>query len=457
MLLGKALSVFVENSPISVMVEATLRRVFEPTTLDRVFQDHAVRGYAKTLAFSQCVELMSEVVFKESASVGAYCQAHVGEIPVTRQAVYDKLKHMELPVAAALVHYSAAALRPCLTAMRAGRPPLLANCPVRVLDGNHLTGTEHRPLELRRYCAAVLPGQALVFYDPQADLMSDVIPCEDAYAQERSLFERALACVRAGECLLADRCFCTLGFLFGLHRKGAFFAIRQHASLPWKASGPRRRAGRDGRGRRIYEQKARLEDPVTTQTLTLRRITVALDKPTKDGETELHVLTNLPRKTAGAVRVANLYAGRWTIEGAFQRLTEDLRCEIDTLAYPKAALFGFCTACVAYNAVSLVKAALRAAQGAKYVQEELSTYYLTLEVARVTPGMLIAVPAQDWEVFAVMSAERFAAALVNMAGRIDRRKYAKHKRGPKRPQPKKIPAKRCHHVSTARILAARNG
>ena len=180
-----------------------------------------------------------------------------------------------------------------------------------------------------------------------------------------------------------------------------------------------------------------------------------MDKPTKDGETELHILTNLPPEAAGAVRIAELYADRWTIETAFQELTEDLRCEINTLGYPKAALFGFSTACVAYNAVSVVKGAIRAAQGKKYVEEELSMYYLTLEVAQVTAGMMIAVPVANWNVFRTMSREKFAATLVDLARRLDSRKYTKNKRGPKRKPPKKIRGKRNHHVSTARILAMR--
>jgi hypothetical protein len=281
-----------------------------------------------------------------------------------------------------------------------------------------------------------------------------VIPCEDAYAQERSLLDQALNCISARDCILADRNFCTTGFLFGIHRRGAFFVIRQHAStLSWELPGKRRLAGQDGRGRDIYEQSIRLSDPKTGETFTARRITIVLDKPNKDGETELHILTNLPQKAAGAVRVADLYSDRWTIETGFQHLTDDLRCEVDTLGYPKAALFGFCTACVAYNAVSVVKAAIRTAQGKKYGEEELSMYYLTLEVSQVTAGMMIAIPAEDWEVFRRMSPRKFAATLVELAQRLDPRKYVKHKRGPKRPQPKKISGKTNHHVSTARILA----
>lgn len=456
MLLGKPFAAFIGESPVSVMVSGTVERIFEPAALDQVFQDHAVLGYAKELAFSQCVQIMSDVVFKESPSVGAYYQAHHDEIPVTRQAVYDKLKHMEPQVPAALVHYSAEELLPCVKAMGSQTPPLLPRYRVRVLDGNHLTGTEHRIFELRRFRAAVLPGQALVFYDPRFDLMTDVIPCEDAYAQERSLLDQALQCISTRDCILADRNFCTTGFLFGIRDRGAFFVIRQHAStLSWELQGKRRLAGHDGRGREIYEQAIRLTNSETGESFTARRITIALDKPTKDGETELHILTNLPRKAAGAVQTADLYSDRWTIETSFQQLTDDLRCEIDTLGYPKAALFGFCTACVAYNAVSVVKAAIRVAQGKRYVEEELSMYYLTLEVAQVTAGMLIAVSAENWDVFRRMSPKKFADTLVELARRLDPRKYTKHKRGPKRQQPKKISAKRNHHVSTARILAMR--
>jgi hypothetical protein len=456
MLLGKAFSVFVERSPISVMVSGTVERVLDPGELDRVFQDNAVLGYLKELTFSRCVQIMSDVVFKESPSVGAYYQAHQDEIPVTRQAVYDKLKRMEPQVPAALVRYSAEELLACVKAMGSQAPPLLSGYRVRVLDGNHLTGTQHRISELRSFRSAALPGQSLVFYDPRYGLITDIVPCEDAHAQERSLLKEALACIARRDCVLADRNFCTSGFLFGMHRQKAFFVIRQHAStLCYELKGKRRLAGQDGRSRDIYEQVIRLTDSGTGETFTARRATITLDKPNKDGDTELHILTNLPRSAANAVRIADLYADRWTIETGFQQLTDDLRCEIDTLGYPKAALFGFCTACMAYNAVSVVKCAIRAAHGKEYVEEKLSMYYLTLEVAQVTAGMKIAIRDDEWEVFRKMSAKTFATVMIGLAQRINTRKYMKHKRGPKVKQPKKASGKRIHHVSTARILAAR--
>lgn len=457
MLLGSRFEVFIEQSPVSVMVRGALERVFDPVKLDQVFEDHAVLGYSKDLTFAQCVSLMSDVVLKVVPSVGAWYKEHQDEMPVTRQAVYDKLKHLELPVSAALVRYAADEVRGSLRRMQATPKALLAGYRVRVLDGNHLAGTDHRLLELRRYRAAALPGQALVLYDPQCDLVTDVLPCEDAYAQERSLLAEVLQLIAPQDCLVADRNFCTTGFLFGLHRRQAFFVIRQHAStLSWELLGRRRRVDTDGKGRAIYEQAIRLTTPETGETVTARRITIALAQPTSKGETELHILTNLPAEHADALTVAQLYADRWSIETAFQHLTQDLRCEIDTLGYPRAALFGFCLAVVAYNVVALVKGAMQAAWGREFVAEELSMYYLTLEVARVSPGMMIAIGLQPWSVFRTMPTNEFAAMLVELAKRINTGKYTKHKRGPKKKPPKKISGKRNHHVSTARILAMRS-
>jgi hypothetical protein len=65
-----------------------------------------------------------------------------------------------------------------------------------------------------------LPGHALVILDPALMLAIDVFACEDGHAQERALLSRVLATVTSGELWIADRNFCTLGFLFGLHWRG---------------------------------------------------------------------------------------------------------------------------------------------------------------------------------------------------------------------------------------------
>jgi IS4 transposase len=456
MLLGRQFTKFIEASPVCVMVRGTVERIFDPEQLQKVFDDNAVLQYTKEITFGQCVSIMSAVVFQVSPTVGAWLKTHADEVSVTRQAVYDKLKHIELATSAGLVRYSYDELLSAAKAMAVRPKPLLPGYCVRVLDGNHLSGTEHRILETRRHRAAVLPGQALVFYDPQWDLISDVIPCECGHAQERSLTDDILAAVRRKDCVIADRNFCTTRILFGIENAKAFFVIRQHKkNVEWQRKGKVRRVCKDEQGRWIDEQTVVLTDPQSGETLTARRITIHLDKPTKEGEMEIHLLTNLPAKDADALKVASLYADRWTIETAFQHLTVDLRCEINTLGYPKAALFGFCVALLAYNAVSLVKTAMRAAHGKEFVEEELSMYYLTLEVAQVSTGMNIAIERKDWAIFRTMTAEEFGVTMVELARHMKLNKYTKHKRGPKKPQPKKLSGEKIKHLSTAKLLAAR--
>ena len=134
------------------------------------------------------------------------------------------------------------------------------------------------------------------------------------------------------------------------------------------------------RGEHVHlfqEQNARFpEEPEFTyeeKTYQLRRLTIELLQATRDGDTTLHLLTNLPKKVS-AVKVADLYRQRWTIETLFFEVTTTLTCEIETLCYPKAALFVFCLALVAANAVAVIKAALRAAHGEEKA-DELSGYY----------------------------------------------------------------------------------
>ncbi len=94
------------------------------------------------------------------------------------------------------------------------------------------------------------------------------------------------------------------------------------------------------------------------QELHCRRVVVQLDRPTRDGETEIALLTNLPETDAPSVLVAHLYRSRWRVETLFQVATETFHCEIKTLGYPRAALFSFCMALVAYNLFSTLKGVL---------------------------------------------------------------------------------------------------
>jgi hypothetical protein len=303
--------------------------------------------------------------------------------------------------------------------------------------------------------AAALPGQTLVILDPELGLVGDVVACTDGHTQERALLGEVLPMVEPGDLWLGDRNFCTTGFLFGIADRGGFFLIRQHAStLTWELLGRRKRCGKTASGT-VYEQSVSLSNPATGATWRVRRITVELKKPTRDGETEIHVLTNVPALAADALTLSEVYLQRWTIETMFQTLTVALTCEIKTLGYPQAALFGFCLAVVAYNAVALVQAALRAVHGPETVAQQVSWYYVCTHIAKVYEGMMMAVGVPHWRIFRKMEDAEFVGVLRQLATNIDLAKFQKHPRGPKKPPPKKTSGAKIKHVATARIIAKR--
>ncbi len=127
------------------------------------------------------------------------------------------------------------------------------------------------------------------------------------------------------------------------------------------------------------------------------------------------------------------------------------------LGYPKAALFGFCLALVAYNVLAVVLAALRGVHGESIVDEELSLYYVANEIAATYKGMMIAIPGPEWLVFRRMSVSEMAATLLDLARRVRLRVFRKSPRGPKKPRPKCESSTKKGHVSTAKLLMYREG
>jgi hypothetical protein len=450
MILGDVWERFLTESPICVMQRVLLENVFAPRKLDQLFRSAAVRQYERELLFSTVVELMSQVVCRVRPSVRAAYLNNRQQIPVSLKALYDKLSHIESPTTRALVQHTAAAVSQLVDRMKGGLPSLLPGYRVRILDGNHLCGTEHRLKVLRGTAAGALPGQALVLLDPQRMVIDEVFPCEDGHAQERSLLDQVLPVIRARDLLIDDRNFCTLAFLAGLMRRKARFITRQHGRLPWAPRGQARFIGRCETGR-VYEQAAVLIDPVTKQELVVRRVTVQLDKPTRDGDRAIHLLTNLPASKVGAKRVARLYRKRWRLETAFQELTVHLRCELNTLGYPPAALFAFGVALCCYNLLAALKGALRAAHGRETVEAAVSNYYLTEEISSTYRGLMIALPPVEWTTFQTLGPEELADLLGGWARRIELAKYRKHPRGPKKPRARR-PSAQFQHVATAQLL-----
>ncbi len=398
-------SQFIEATPVTVMVRGIMERIFEPSALDELFKTHAVKQYTRELLFSNLVSLMSLVVSGIHPSVSAAYKALEKDLGVSRPALYGKLNGMELGISQALVRYSASNLKSVIAELKVNQRQLLAGYEVKIADGNHLSGTDHRLKVLRDNLAKALPGKSIAVLDPQSMLVTDIFHGSDGHAQERTMLPELLETVQAQQVWIADRNFCTRQFLLGIAHKGGYFIIRQHKSLPVEEISPLSKIGTSETGE-VFEQQIQITN-VDGLSLQLRRVVIVLNKPTRHGDKQVALLTHLPSSVADAETITKLYLRRWNIEGMFQVITDTFNCELNTLGYPKAALFVFCVAIVSFNILSTVKAALQSVHGVGKVEAGLSNYYLVEEVQATYRGMAIALPAPLWLPIAQMSLTEF--------------------------------------------------
>jgi IS4 transposase len=204
------------------------------------------------------------------------------------------------------------------------------------VDGSHLPASEKRLKPLGGFRGAALPGQSLVVYDPDTAMIVDLVPCEDAHAQERAIMKTLLESAQPAELWIADRNFSTRAILTGWQRRGSAFIVREHGRNPGPSElEPVREMGGVETGI-VYEQMVSIPDE-SSMPLVLRRIELHLDRATEDGDIVIRLLTNVPAAHLTAEAVARLYRRRWSIENLFQRLESVLNSEIRSLSQPRGA------------------------------------------------------------------------------------------------------------------------
>jgi IS4 transposase len=455
MMLDPLVARFVEHSPIAVMAQLGLERVLEPEWMDELFERHRGRQYQRELLFSTTVDIVALVALGLRPSVHAAARARK-DLGVSLSALYEKINHTEPALGRALVQQSAKRLEPTVEHLHGGQARLCPGYSVRIVDGNCLAPSEKRLKPLRSVRSAALPGRSLVVYDPDSSLVVDVLPCEDGHAGERTLMASLVPTAEPGQLWIADRNFCTYNVMAAWQLSRCAFVVREHGSnAKLTICTPPIEQGNSETGI-IYEHWVDCHAPDGT-LLRLRRIEIRLETPTDDGDTTVSLLSNLPAAVT-ALEIAALYRRRWTIENMFQKLEAVLASEIRTLGYPRAALFSFCVAVLAYNVLSMLQAAVETKHRIeRRSPAELSLYLVAAEVKAIHAGMMIAIPVEQWAAYRQLREVDFCNLLLDVAARADPAAFRKSVRVPKKWKPRKRlpPSEAGAHVATARALKKR--
>jgi IS4 transposase len=390
---------------------------------------------------------VADVVLRFADNFRQAYATHKENLGVSLTSFYNKINATELQTSEAIVARSAE--RAAQMQDQLGFTPweVLPGYRVYALDGNHLPESDKRLQPLRLLHDAPLPGTVVARFDLQRQLFDRAYLLEDGHAQESTTLDRAQEDLQPNEVVMADRHYCILEFLKASDQKGVKFVIRQHGRFQGVLVGQRRKISRIARGT-VYEQIIKTSS--AADALVMRRITVELDEPTRDGDTAIHLLTNLPTRV-DARAIAEAYRHRWEEETGFYYLTTTLTCELASVGTPQAALFLFAMAMMAFNIRQVVFAALYAAHDEKQVNE-VSHHALSVEVSRFTDGMLVVLDDAFWQRFVGDTIADLAATLRATSRQIDLARYRKSKRGPKKRVTKPPRTRPKTHVSTAKTL-----
>lgn len=444
---------FSDKAPISIIFRATLERTINPDFINNLYDRVSQKQYTRKLIFSTIFELMNVVVCNIKPSINAAYKENKDNINSSLTAVYDKINGVEIETSQALVRETSIKMAEVVRSVNGKCKPWISGYRIKVMDGNCIEATEHRIDDLRNTKSGALPGKSLVIYEPELEMATDVFPVEDGHAQERSLLGEVLSTIRKNDVLVMDRNFAVRSFLAGISERQAYYIVRKHKGLAYTVSEKEKYAGKD-KGNKIYEQLCTIKND-DGALVKVRRIRIELKESIRNGEKELVVFTNLSRSAAPAKLIAEIYRRRWSIETAFQELEAHLHSEINTLGYPKAALFGFCTALIAYNAMAIVKGALRRVYGEENIRENFSGFYMALHLQMSRTGIDMMIEESEWVIFKNMSACNFAEFILQLAEKVNLSKFQKSKQAKRKNKPKENkddPYAGHPHVSTARLL-----
>ena len=446
---GKSvLNRFIEKNPLAVMTRCIIG-VLVNDELNEVFEESRDRQYDDTIKFSTIAMSIADIALGTVENRNQAYRKYKQELQTSAVAYYGKLNRTEPNVSEAVVRYSADRATTLLEKLDFQPWEVLPGYRCFSIDGNHLQKTEKRLKETRGLCAAPLPGTTVARFDHHTGLFDRAYVLEDAHAQESTVLDRVLEDLSKRDLIIADRHFCIVRFLLDLDCRSSFFVIRQHGRLKGKLLKKRRRCGRIETGT-VYEQEMEIREG--DEILSVRRITVELDKPTRDGDTTIHILSNV--EDASACQLAELYRQRWEIENAFHVLTMTLTCEMKSNCHPRCALLLFCMAMLAYNCRRVLLGALYAEHEEAKV-EEMSQYQVALDIVSPMDGMLTAINESEWSELTPQSTPGIAKLLRRVSRHVDIADYRKSVRGPKKPPPKRKRCKAGTHVSTYRLLKAR--
>jgi Transposase DDE domain len=379
------------------LAEGTLRLfqfALADDLLDDVFARHRGRSYEDVLCFPQFVRLLADGLLGQQRSGHQTFQRAIdeGNVDVSLQAIYGKLRRVPIGLSQGLFDSAAARLREVAPAVSHPMPASLGSFWALCFDGKKLKHVLHRLKPLRGLKGKVFGGKLLVVQDMATRQAVTLEADEDGETADNPLVPGVVARVRNLDAIraaandvrprlwVADRAFCEYTSLPLLASEGDHYVVRFSAGCKFHPdSSVPIRHGKDRENRSFEEAWGWLGKE---RHLRVRQITV-----TRPGQKPFVLVTSLlDADRFVADDLLALYRARWGIEAMFQQTVQtfDLRHLIGGTA--QATVFQAVLCFLAYNTTLIVRDFV--ARSAQKQPAEVSLKILFDDVADELTGWL---------------------------------------------------------------------
>jgi IS4 transposase len=131
---NEVLQRFAQHRPFTVMARIGLERALDAKWVDELFEQQRGSQYTRELLFSTTVEVMSLVALGLRPSIHAAAKK-MTDLPVSFQALYDKIKGTEPQLIRGLVSGSAERIAPVVEELTKRQTPAVKGYRTRIVDG----------------------------------------------------------------------------------------------------------------------------------------------------------------------------------------------------------------------------------------------------------------------------------------------------------------------------------
>jgi hypothetical protein len=440
--------------PVAASLLSVFAVICSEEKLEKIFSEHRGRSYQDILTFHDMVRLLFSAVLEHNA-VGrkAFLNARKhGQMPVTDQGGYGKIRRVPSSLSHALLHESIAPLLEMFPESVTSQVPRCFNDHnIYGIDGKKLKDVAKRLKETRETPGKLLGGKTIVALSIHERIAVAINSSLDGEANDGPLVPGLLKSISAwtpaDNIILADSQFCDLTTPRRILGYGWDFVMRYHPKVHFHIDSTIKvRRGKDIRGRQYVEEIGWLGKPESKTCIRVRRITV-----TREGKPDLIIVTSLlDSDLFCASDILDLYALRWTIETVFQHITKefDLRHMIGSTA--EATIFQFSICLLLYNMMILIQSNASEQQGLEI--EELSLPKI-MDTAKSQLSALAKVADPTEVANAILKTRPTPARVAQRLRNLwddDWIKAPKNKRKPKPPPNKKSGA----HTSVQRQIEA---